>query len=338
MNNTFCTIITADYYPFVEALLESLIKQSSKTIKLEVLISENIVDKSFFYSFENDNLRFTYIEDVKYPIAEKIYNKYYTSYMDGYRWSMKSVFIIYLLEQKNYEKVIYLDSDLFFYNDPQFLFEMLKEFRVILTPHWRCAENPTENMPDFIINFIDGIFNAGFVGVNKNGIEVMRFWANLCLTACEKNRYNGLYVDQKYLDILHSRFEGIGIVRHKGCNVSNWNINDCKRVVDANRNVMINAIYPIIFIHFTFPLMVTILNGIDRELMPHFQIYAETIKKYNPKEDLMEKARKYIEEIQLKIIKEELRKNSLIYKIRCKIRIRTRIKKLIKLCHRHFLE
>jgi hypothetical protein len=329
MNNSFCTLITPDYYPYSLAILNSLEEHSSQPVILEVFITANVIDKSFFHLKEKINLKFNFIEDIKNPIAEELYKKYNLSYMDGYRWSMKPVFINYLLEKKLYDKVIYLDSDLFFYNDPQFLFELLDVNRVILTPHWRCADKPEKDLINFKWNFTDGIYNAGFIGVNKSGIEVMNFWANLCRVACEVNHLDGLHDDQKYLDILHSRFDGIGVVRHKGCNVADWNLTDCERIVDIKGNVLINGEYPIIFIHFTFSMMVNILSGIDIELLEHFLIYSKTINRFANNIDLLDKANRYIFEKQNNLKNDKKSIISIFIKIIKKLRIKLILKKII---------
>ena len=160
--------------------------------------------------------------------------------MDGYRWSMKPMFINYLINEKNYDKVVYLDCDLFFYNNPDFIFILLDHHRVLLSPHWRCADNPEDDMVNFKLNFQGGIYNGGFIGVTKEATDIMSYWANLCLAECVIDFEQGMYVDQKYLDVLHSRFEGIGILRHRGCNVATWNLTDNKRSVNESGQVMIN--------------------------------------------------------------------------------------------------
>jgi hypothetical protein len=330
-NHSFCTIITADYYPYAQALLESLEKHSSQGVILEVLIAERIEDKSFFQSIDMPNINFSFIEEINLPIASQLFDKYNATNMDAYRWSMKPVFINHLLIQKGYEKVIYLDSDLFFFQDPRFLFELLDKEKVILTPHWRCADNPWEDFHNFKLNFKDGIYNGGFVGVRKDALDVMFFWANLCLAACEVNRPEGFFVDQKYLDILHSRFEGIGVVRHRGCNVSNWNISDCQRVVTDNGEILINGIFPIVFIHFTSSMMKGILSGIDLHLLNHFTIYADTIKKYNPEFNLIEKTKKQLTAAVIENDGIWNKQKKVLKKIRNKIRLRSRIKNILQI-------
>ena len=329
--NTFCTIISPDYYPYAQALLESLEMHSSKKVMLEVLLSEKIEDKTFFKSFESTNLKVTFLEEIHDPITEKLYSKYYYKKKDAFRWSMKSVFIKYLLEIKGYEKVIFLDPDLFFFNDPHFLFEMLDEYRVILSPHWRCSVNPEMDMTNFKLNFRDGIYNGGFIGVRNDAQEIMDFWTNLCLVACEKSFSEGLYDDQKYLDILHSLFEGIGVVRHKGCNLASWNRIECRRDIVDNGKIMINSLDPVVFIHFTKCTMQAILSGLDQHLFSHFETYALVLNKFNPKIDLFKKAQKELDEILMAEKKRIRKQNSLIKTIRRKLRIRTRIKKLIGL-------
>jgi lipopolysaccharide biosynthesis glycosyltransferase len=271
--NTYCTIITGNYYAYALSLLESLKTHCKQTVTLHVFVSDESIGKDFLRELraQHKGLFFTFKDEVNTEMAIKLDQKYHSTYMDAYRWSMKPVFMNYLLQEKGYEKVIYLDCDLFFYSNPDFIFDLLEQDRVLLSPHWRCADNPQEDWTNFYLNFQGGIYNGGFVGINSKGNEVMNYWANLCLTLCVKDFEKGMYVDQKYLDILHSRFDGVGVLRHRGCNVATWNLADNKRSLNVSGEVMINEIYPIVFIHFTKGTMRGIINGADALLLPHFQ-------------------------------------------------------------------
>jgi hypothetical protein len=306
------------------SLFESLKLNSQNIVTLHVFVSDDSVEKVFLKGLEqiHNGIFFSYLDDVHSEMATKLYDKYHSHNMDAYRWSMKPVFLNHLIQEKKYEKVIYLDCDLFFYNNHDFLFDLLKEQRVLLSPHWRCSDNPMVDYGNFILNFQGGIYNGGFIGVNSEASEIMNYWANLCYTVCEINFEKGLYVDQKFLDILHSKFEGIGVLRHKGCNIATWNIVDNKRSIHEDGNVVINNKFPIIFIHFTKGTMNAILKGEDDLLLNHFIKYSETIRKYNLNLNLVEKIKLELKELEAKNV--EKTQMGLLTKIRFKLKLRTR--------------
>ena len=90
-----------------------------------------------------------------------------------------------------------------------------------------------------------------------------------------------MFVDQKYLDILPSRFQGVRQLWHKGCNVANWNMVDCRRV-QVDDQILINGVEPIVFIHFTKSTIRGILNGDDALLLPYLNSYEDKLQSINP--------------------------------------------------------
>lgn len=120
---------------------------------------------------------------------------------------------------EKYEKVIYVDSDIFFINYWNFLFDEIDG--VLLTKHNRSLYPGGHEYP---CNFTDGFFNAGFIGASKLGIDALKWWQSVVEWKCEKNLLEGLWDDQKYLDIMSLEFNDIvKICKHKGCNIANWN-------------------------------------------------------------------------------------------------------------------
>ncbi len=154
--------------------------------------------------------------------------KYSSLYHDAFRWSMKPVFMKYLLDSNHVKKLIYIDSDIHFFNDYNFLFDYLDSCNILLTPHWQSSD-PLKDESNFKCLLTSGFYNAGFIGVNKKAIEALNWWAEVCLYNCEIKPETGNFVDQTYLDFFHYLFDGIKIIKHKGCNVANWNQVECKR-------------------------------------------------------------------------------------------------------------
>jgi hypothetical protein len=295
LNNAYCTIITADYLPYAQALLDSLSAHTGGSAILYVLVADEQSASAHTADAQTPQLRLVYPDQIPSEMARSMAARYQTDYMDGYRWAMKPVFMAYLMQEMGLDRVLYLDSDLFFFSDPRFLFDLLDGHRVILTPHWRCAERPEDDPSHFRTNFLDGIYNAGFVGARRDALDILHFWANLCRYACTIRQQDGYYVDQKYLDILHSRFEGVGVVRHRGCNVSDWNRDDCRRTLLDSGTVAINGTYPIVFIHFTKDQMARIVEGADPLLRPHLDQYAQCLGRYHPDINLHRTAQQYLQ-------------------------------------------
>lgn len=271
MKATFCTITTFSHLHKVLALHTS-IQRYDTGMELHVLVIDEV--KAVKTKLP-ETIRLYSLKDIEQlPYVREMLMKYEDA--DRRRWVLKPVFMAYLLTKT--EKLIYLDNDIYFFNDYHFLFDDLDNNRMLLTPHWRCS-NPFISEDYFIVNYTDGIFNAGFAGANKNSVEILDWWALACNYKCEKNKEKGLWDDQKYLDLIPARFEGIGIVRHKGCNVAVWNKHDNKRS-KANDTVTINDTLPIVFIHFTNDTIADIKenkHGGDPLLLPHVLEYERTL-------------------------------------------------------------
>jgi hypothetical protein len=178
------------------------------------------------------------------------------------------------------DRVLWCDPDLYFFASPQLLFDAISPQTILLTPHFRC-QSPTVDPANFLRNYTEGMFQAGFVGAGKDASEPLRWWTNTCLSRMEVNYTLGLYVDQKYLDLLPVVWKDTRVFHHRGCNVSEWNRTECQRR-NVGEKVLINGEFPIIFIHFTDWTIFHILNGGDPLLTDHLEEYKNTLRSINP--------------------------------------------------------
>lgn len=306
--NTFCTIITASHLSFAKALHASLQKQVPG-ISLQVLV----VDGNNFESINNLTLH-SIDALARSPYLKSIEKKSSHTNTDNLRWALKPVFIGYLLE-KGFTRVIFTDPDIYFVGHFNFLFDQLEKNNVLLTPHWRNPD-PVNNEDGFFSIFKDGLYNAGFIGVNEKGGEAMAWWAAVCHYKMDRRPELGIYDDQKYLDVLPLEFPGTEIVRHQGCNLASWNIDTCKREI-INGKLMINKIYEPIFIHFTKDTVINILNNNDELLKPFLNDYIQTLKNENI--DLVKDLYKL----------DHSKFNSPLYSIKHKLRLRSRLKRFL---------
>ncbi len=272
----FCTIATISHTYKVLALRDSLLK-INPNFTLHVLI----VDNSFFLKDLKDeyNVRWYLLEGLDLEIGKRIRAKYEKKH-DKLRWSLKPVFLSYLLKEDISRKIIYIDNDIAFFNDYEFIFEKLEKYNVLLTPHYYPI-NPNENQNWLEANFKVGLYNAGFFACNNKASDALNWWANCCLYRCERNPIRGLWDDQKYLDILPIHFEKVKVLQHKGCNLADWNESILKRK-EIDGDVLIANKWNPVFIHFTGTTINNFLQGNDILLKKYFYEYVSLLKKYKP--------------------------------------------------------
>lgn len=244
-------------------------------VKFHVLIVDDFKGELHYGGIEVSTL-----EDLKNNFQEDylLVKHYEDDKASNLRWSLKPLFLKYLLLEKRYDKVIFVDPDLYFYDSPFFLFDNLNDSDVIITPHWR-SKDPVKDASNFNSLFSGGLFNAGFFGCNVNSINILDWWLGTCAYKMEKK--DGFYVDQGYLNLMPIYFpKQVHVLEHKGCNVANWNMIECKRTSVGN-TVLINNKYPIVFIHYTNATINSIVSGQDMLLKPFLDTYKIALLKHN---------------------------------------------------------
>jgi hypothetical protein len=249
-----------------------------------------------------------------YNLVHSLYHKYAHIYPDSFRWALKPVFIQYLLEN-GFEKVLFTDCDIFFFEDYTFLLDDLDSAAILLTPHWHNSD-PVIDERSFLSLFTGGVFNAGFIGANRNGLPALAWWANACHYKMGAYPEMGVHDDQRYLDLFPVKFEFVKIVRHRGCNIGGWNRIECARSL-VNGRVLINDQYPIVFIHFGPVLIEQILKGHDPLLLPYLKHYRTVFEEGGTALGTLKKELQYHVDA------------GTILKLKWRVKIRTRVKSFL---------
>lgn len=192
--------------------------------------------------------------------------------LDYLRWSVKPLFSNILLEK--YHKIFFCDHDLYFYSDFSFLDELSEGKSICLSPHWRTIYHSYGR--EWQYNYRHGVFNGGFFIVSRAGKKIMDWWAEMCLFRCSAScEYT--YVDQKYLDLVPLYFDDVEVIKHKGCNVADWNRTYLERKQTPD-GVMVGG-QPIVFIHYSRVTVESIRGGDDHLLHDHLVEYEKQLEK-----------------------------------------------------------
>ena len=274
--NHFATIITTNHIDKTLTVLESL-NQFDSDVTLHVLLVD--YDQHTIDKLQTTNLiTYDLNELINQPneLLGKIIVGKYAQNSDELRWALKPLFILYLINQ--YDTLCYIDCDLYFCGNYQFIFNKLKTVPIILTPHWRQIH---AYGVDYHYNYKHGIYNAGFIGFNKEAIEALQWWAALCARECTKSEDACTYTDQRYLDLVPTYFEKTEILRHYGCNVAGWNTRYLNRRRQGE-DILVNEM-PIIFIHFSQVTINMITDGEDNCLIDYYRQYKSILSKIRKK-------------------------------------------------------
>lgn len=126
-----------------------------------------------------------------------------------YCWTLKPVLLLHLYESRMDISIFaYLDSDLFFFDNPMKLFKGSRNRSALMTTH-------KVNMRA----------NGGFVAFirGSQAYEALKWWKDRCLEWCYSRNDNGRFADQGYLDFMRARFKGVSYLDMPGANVAEWN-------------------------------------------------------------------------------------------------------------------
>ena len=98
----FCTIISPDFLPFAECLFTSL-KRYDEAIVLHVLVT--VAENK---PMDRQGISFYSLNELDAPYLKQLKDQY-QGINDNFRWSLKPIFLLHLLQR--IERLIYVDAD-----------------------------------------------------------------------------------------------------------------------------------------------------------------------------------------------------------------------------------
>ena len=163
------------------------------------------------------------------------------------------------LFKEGYEKVIYLDPDIYVTRPLDYIYECLNNKSVVLTPHYCDIEEHFDGaVSEETFNKV-GIYNLGFCALknDKVGQEIAKWWQNRLQYKCYSQSSEGLFVDQKWMDYIPGFFpDATCVSSHHGMNVAIWNLHERELFIDDRQGYMIRRKktgdeFSLLFFHFS---------------------------------------------------------------------------------------
>ena len=243
-----CTIVSPNYLAYARVLAQSYLAQHPGQ-RFFVLLVADLHDPAPFLGggFEpvmlhEIGLRDLRAEAMKYDILELNTN-------------VKPAFMRYLLQQHALDTLVYLDPDIFVYAPLEPVFAALDAgSSAVVTPHMTTpvwdGKSPGEQ--DLLYN---GTYNLGFIAVSSSAesMRLLDWWDVRCLDAGFSEGRTGLFVDQKWINLVPGLFADVDISRNAGLNMAYWNLHEraLSREPEGYQVESPNGRVPLRFYHFS---------------------------------------------------------------------------------------
>lgn len=245
----FCTLFDSGYLDKGIALYRSL---------------EKVSDNFTLYIFCFDRRSYDVLQDLKLKHAVLIlHSEFETEELlkikeerskAEYCWTCTAVIIEYVLNHYPVESCTYLDSDLYFYANPQQLFDEIAEAKadVVIVKHRfknnRYGKKLEERNGKYCVEF-------NYFSQSENSRRILKHWKDLCREWCYDIPEPDRMGDQKYLNTWTEEFEGVHELQHLGGGVAPWNLEqyELKKASDCagiEMRTEEGIEFPLVFYHF----------------------------------------------------------------------------------------
>lgn len=241
------TSITANYLPKAAALAHS-VKRVHPDAIFHVVLSDDMPECEPHVTEAFDsiiNIRDLPIEDLPRFIFRHRLVELCTA--------VKGTAFQYIADRFGAGRIYYFDPDIIVADRLDGLEQALDSGSVLLTPHSIEPEtDPVAIVDNERCCLRNGVYNLGFLAVRMSdaGRKFVDWWADRLRTYCYDEVENGLFTDQRWVDLAPALFDEVTILREPQYNVSTWNLTHRRATGDAPYGIEING-KPLGFYHFS---------------------------------------------------------------------------------------
>jgi hypothetical protein len=157
--------------------------------------------------------------------------------------AIKPFAFAHLLGACGYTHCLYFDPDIEVFSPlPTIMAALEANASFILTPHILAPAEQADGAND-IAMMRGGTFNLGFLGVSgtREARDGISWWARWLRTHCVDDRPIGVFIDQKFMDLMPGLARGAVILRDPGLNLAYWNLPQRRFQPDAPGGPMVDG-------------------------------------------------------------------------------------------------
>ena len=246
------TIVSKNYMHYALTLRDSFLRHHPEAQFIIFLMDMYVTPEEIelFSSVTDKGVRIVCFHEVKNAIPwKKIEDMLFKYDILEMNTAIKP-FVLEYLCNVGYDKVLYIDPDIYFTGTAQSLLDALEEVDIILTPHALAPFND-EKMPDDLTILNAGTYNLGFLALRNtpNTINLCKWWQRKLFDGCFMDLPKGMHVDQKWMDLAPSYFDKVVVWKHPGYNAAYWNLHE-RTVKKEDEQWLANGL-PLVFFHFS---------------------------------------------------------------------------------------
>lgn len=208
----FCTVSSRTYVARTLALYSS-IRRFLSDFHLWICCADDTA-YAILSRFGLENATLLQVKDVETPeIARTRPSKTETEYC----WTLKPALCSYVLEHFNVNRLLYCDSDIYFFSHPRPIHELWHNHATLLN---RQLGTPA-------LENAHGLYQAGMIGFSKSAesLEILHWWQRKCTEWCYDDHSDpSRWGDQKYLQQIPDLFTSIRVNDQYGLVATPWNI------------------------------------------------------------------------------------------------------------------
>ncbi len=236
------TISSRNFYGYTQTLHDSF-RRFHPDVPFRAVLADDRTD------FDADAFPFEILspDELGVPGFEAMAERYSIT---EFNTALKPFAFLYLFDRHPGETVLYLDPDILVLSRFAELLDLVSDgIECVLTPHLTEPSEYAEFRDQQALRY--GINNLGFCML-RDTPEVRRavwWWARRLEFQCAIDLDNGLFVDQKWADLLPAFIERSRLLRHPGYNVGYWNLAQ-RRVARLDGSWLVNG-RPLRFLHFS---------------------------------------------------------------------------------------
>ena len=244
MMNKVCifTVVSKNYTHVARTLMHSVEQHYPEASRVVALC-----DRPDGFDYSRDNFEIFNLDLLdNIPSFEKFIFRYTILELN----TAIKPYVIEKLFEHGYEKVIYIDPDIKVYSSLVPMVNLLDSHEILLTPHL-TGTLEDDARPSELDILRSGTYNLGYIGLrdSQSTRALTKWWQGKLYKDCVVDLERGLFVDQKWMDMVPGIFDGVYVERNEGWNLAYWNLAH-RKVIRSDNSFKVNN-DQLVFFHFS---------------------------------------------------------------------------------------
>jgi hypothetical protein len=243
MSPAACTIVAGNYLAQAGVLIDSYLAHHPGA-RFYLLVVDDVQPGISF----PPSVTVLGPDDLRLPCFREMSFKYEVTELCT---ALKPSLLLHVLTERDEPNLVFFDPDIMVFRPLDELWALLATSNVVLLPHLLDPIPLDGRHPDEQDILAAGAYNLGFLGVNRSTEtqRLLTWWQERLEDRCRVDVAHGLFVDQKWMDLVPSLFPSTSILRDDTYDVAYRNLHSralgrCAECVNVNGR-------PLAFFHFS---------------------------------------------------------------------------------------